>query len=151
MTMIAVRAARSEDKTAWLPLWHGYCAFYNTAIPAPVTEATWARIHDPAQPFGCLVACGEGDRLLGFAVYVLHPNTWSTQTLCYLEDLFVAEDARGLGAGRALIEALAALGRREKWLRIYWMTKKDNARARALYDRLTPATDWVRYDMPLTP
>lgn len=151
MTMIAVRAARPEDKAAWLPLWHGYCAFYKTAIPARVTEATWARIHDPAQPFGCLVACGEGDRPLGFAAYVLHPNTWSTQTLCYLEDLFVAEDARGLGAGRALIEALAAIGRRENWLRVYWMTKKDNAQARALYDRITPATDWVRYDLPLNP
>ena len=47
---------------------------------------------------------------------------------------------RGCGAGRALIEALVARARRERWYRVYWMTKAGNQTARKLYDRITPVT-----------
>jgi GNAT superfamily N-acetyltransferase len=80
---------------------------------------------------------------------VLHPHSWSAQLVCYLEDLFVAPDARGSGTAQALIDALAARGRAEGWRRLYWHTHENNYRARALYDRVTPRTDYVRYDIPL--
>jgi RimJ/RimL family protein N-acetyltransferase len=53
------------------------------------------------------------------------------------------------GAGRALIEGIVALGRRHGWRRVYWHTHEDNHRARTLYDRLAPRTDYVRYDIDL--
>lgn len=71
------------------------------------------------------------------------------RTVCYLEDLFVAPEARGSGAGRALIEGLAALGREHGWRRVYWHTHEDNYRARTLYDRVVPRTDYIRYDIDL--
>jgi GNAT superfamily N-acetyltransferase len=146
---ITVRPARADDHPAWLGLWRGYCAALGGAVPESVTEGVWQRIlaADPAT--GCLLACPGDGEPVGLANYVLHPNTWSLQTLCYLEDLFVAPAARRSGAGRALIDGLVALGRQHNWRRVYWHTHEDNARARRLYDRFAPPTDYVRYDIEL--
>jgi len=56
----------------------------------------------------------------------------------------LAEDA-----ARALIEAVADEGRRRDWRLIRWITAEDNARARALYDKLAEATHWKTYDIKL--
>lgn len=144
---VSVRAAREADKAAWLPLWNGYCDFYETVVPPSVTEHTWRRMLTTAE-MGCLVA-NDGPALVGFAAYVVHPGTWSAAPVCYLEDLFVAPEARRRGVARALIEALAALGRDRGWRRIYWQTKAQNVTAQALYEKLAKRTDWVRYDLDL--
>jgi GNAT superfamily N-acetyltransferase len=143
---ILVRPPTAEDRLAWFELWRSYCGFYGTFVPDSVSGATWERLMNPAQPMMCLLACDDGE-VFGFANAVLHLNTWTTKHICYLEDLFVAPEKRGKGAGRALIQALAECGRDENWFRIYWMTKRDNAPARRLYDTITPVTDWVRYDL----
>ena len=84
----------------------------------------------------------------GFVNYVLHPSTWGTADTCYLEDLFVSPEARGSGAGRALIEAVLERAKAYGWDKVYWHTRADNARARALYDSFAPADDFVRYVVP---
>ena len=144
-----LRAAAAEDEAAWRRLWRGYCESLDATLPDEVTSGVWQRILDPASPLHCLVARGEDGSPIGFANYVLRPHTWSLRLACYLEDLFVAPEARGTGAGRALIEGLVALGRQRNWRRVYWHTHEDNYRARTLYDRVTPRTDYVRYDIDL--
>jgi len=67
-----------------------------------------------------------------------------TQPLCYLEDLFVDDAARGKGAGRALIEAIINEARVKGWSKVYWVTREGNP-ARALYDKLAVVDDYVRY------
>ena len=149
MTTPAIRPVAAGDKAAWLHLWHGYLAFYDKALDPKITEATWRRLLDESQPIHGLVAL-DGTTIFGFANYVLHPGTWTDRPVCYLEDLFVAPDARGHGAGRALIESLVERAKALGWYRIYWQTRQNNASARRLYDRMTPATDWVRYDIAVT-
>jgi GNAT superfamily N-acetyltransferase len=39
---------------------------------------------------------------------VFHRGTWTIGNFCYLEDLFVAPNARNRGVARALIEAVYA-------------------------------------------
>ena len=126
-----------------------YCAFYETTLPEAVTAATWERILDPAIAINALVALDETGTVIGFANYVLHPHTWSTETLCYLEDLFVASEARGQNVGHTLIDFLIAAGRTNDWGRVYWHTGTHNAAARRLYDRVTLADDMVRYTVSL--
>jgi GNAT superfamily N-acetyltransferase len=86
-------------------------------------------------------------KVYGFANCVVHENTWETQPVCYLEDLFVAPSARGHGIGAALIEWLRNAMRAEGWARLYWMTKEDNVQARKLYDRFSKADGFVRYQI----
>ena len=63
----------------------------------------------------------------------------------------VGAQARGRGVGRALLEWLRNAMRAEGWARLYWMTRRDNAPARALYDSFTQADDFVRYVLRPTP
>jgi len=109
-----------------------------------VTDRTWKRILDPDSQVMCIVAEVDG-QVYGFANCVVHENTWETQAVCYLEDLFVTPAARGHGIGAALIEWLRNAMRAEGWARLYWVTGADNHAARQLYDRFARADGFVRY------
>lgn len=144
---IAIRPIEPRDRAAWDEMWTGYLAFYETALWPEVSDDTFARVLSGAL-IG-LVAVDARDRPLGFVHALVHAGTWSPKPVCYLEDLFVREEARGLGAGRALIEALAERGRAEGWLRVYWQTAQDNETAQRLYDKIGKRTNWLRYDLDL--
>ncbi len=147
---VRVRAAQPGDQQAWLGLWTDYCAFYKAEVPARVTATLWARVLDPAFPVNGLVAEGADGTLLGLCHYVLHPHTWSADPVCYLEDLFTTQTARGRGVGRSLIRHLEELGRTAGWNRVFWHTEGTNATARMLYDKVTGGADgFVRYTIPL--
>ncbi|MBO6633888.1 GNAT family N-acetyltransferase [Parvibaculum sp.] len=145
---LIIRPFEARDRAAWEAMWAGYLAFYETVLPPETSADTWARFLAAAPGHIGLIAEGEGGPL-GFAHAILHPGTWSPKPVCYLEDLYVNEAARGQGAGRALIEALADKGRAEGWLRLYWQTAKDNNNAQHLYDKVAQRTDWVRYELDL--
>lgn len=145
---VEIRPATPADEAAWRALWADYLAFYRVDLAPEITDATWRRVFDPASALGMLVAEEDG-RLLGFALHLAHESTWVATPDLYLEDLFVAEGTRGKGVGRKLIDGLIALGRERGYSRLYWMTAKDNARARALYDSFTASDDHVRYRLSL--
>ena len=147
--MLDIRDPKPEDEGVWRELWAGYNRFYEATVPEEATAGTWARILDPGSAIFCRLAVRDG-AVVGFANCVVHPSTWSTLSSCYLEDLFVALDARGTGAGRALIQDLIDQGRAKGWRRVYWHTRQDNAVARRLYDRFAPADGFVRYVINLT-
>lgn len=142
--MITVRPLALADRPAWDLLWNGYLVFYRCDLAPEITEATWARFFDPTAPMEALVAV-DGDRLVGLVHMVFHPSTWVAGTTCYLEDLFVADTARGLGAGRALIEATATHARARGAERLYWLTHETNTTARALYDRVAHRSGFIHY------
>jgi GNAT superfamily N-acetyltransferase len=150
---LTVRHARPEDEAGWRVLWRGYCTFYKVEVPEAVTAETWRRCLDPAFPaLRCLVADSqgpEGHGLVGFATLLEHPGTWSIESVGYLEDLYVARDARKRGAGTALISACAAIAKKSGWAKLYWRTQAGNTAARSLYDKMAKQTDWVVYDWPL--
>jgi len=143
-----IRAARHGDHTAWLPLWHGYNAFYGregaTALPDAITASTWARFFDPLEPMRAFVAERDGD-LVGLVHIVLHRSTTMLGPTCYLQDLFTAPAARGQGVGRALIEAVYGFADEQGIGRVYWMTQTTNAAGRALYDRVAEHQGFIIY------
>lgn len=142
--MIEVRAIEPDDAARWRELWLAYNRFYETDVPETVTAHTLARLLDDAAPLVGRIATRDG-LIVGFSASVLHAATWDARPVCYLEDLYVAETARGMGAGRALIDDLIALARARGWGRLYWHTRASNTAARRLYDSYTTADDFVRY------
>lgn len=144
MTAATIRAALPSDEAEWRALWSGYCEFYGADVATEISDRTWQRILDPDSAIMCIVAEVEG-KVYGFANCVVHENTWEAQPVCYLEDLFVHPSARGRGIGGALLEWLRNSMRAEGWARLYWVTQRDNVRARSLYDRFAQADDFVRY------
>jgi GNAT superfamily N-acetyltransferase len=142
---ISIRSLRANDREQWLQLWRGYLTFYESDVPAEVTDLTWSRILDPEAPIHGLCGVDEDGRLLGIVHYLFHPVTWAAGPRCYLEDLFTAKEARGRGAGRALIEAVYAAADARGADQVYWLTQDTNATARRLYDQVARATPFIKY------
>ena len=141
----------AADRPRWTELWRAYLEFYKTALPDAVFAATWARILDDTALHG--LAAREGGRvdgrIVGITHFLFHGSAWTTTPVCYLQDLFVDEAARGQGAARALIDAVAARARAQASTRLYWLTQDNNAAARRLYDRLARYNGFIRYEYPL--
>lgn len=146
MSNVVIRPLRAEDRAEWMPLWQTYLSFYSQDLSDEVTETTFSRLVGDGAHAG-LVAEREGG-LIGFVNYLFHHSTWSIAQTCYLEDLFVAEAARGTGAGRKLIEGVYQAADAEKCSGVYWHTHHYNETARRLYDRIGKLSDFVRYDRP---
>ncbi|WP_315987392.1 GNAT family N-acetyltransferase [Actinomadura sp. HBU206391] len=145
-TVIDIGPLRSGDRAAWEVLARGYKTFYRTTVPGDRYDETWRRLLSDADLHG--IGARLDGRLVGIAHYLFHATFWSADA-CYLQDLFVDEAARGQGAARALIERVAETSRERGASRLYWTTKEDNTRARALYDDVARFHGFIRYDHPL--
>jgi GNAT superfamily N-acetyltransferase len=149
MTSVVIRHAKPQDETQWRVLWHNYNIFYEAPkITEVVTASTWERILSDTSAISCLVA-EEAGMLKGFIHYVIHPRTWSTRDTCYMEDLYVAPEARGRGIARRLCATLKAICMEKNLSRIYWNTAEGNAIARTFYDTIATKDDFIRYVMLL--
>lgn len=149
---VVVRPIAASDYEWWLPLWIAYNEFYGrtgaTALPAQVTAMTWSRFLDTNEAVRALVAEAQG-KIIGFAHYLFHRSTISTTNVCYLQDLFTAEAARGLGVATALIEAVYTAAEASGANRVYWQTHETNQVARRLYDKLAERSGFIVYRKPL--
>jgi GNAT superfamily N-acetyltransferase len=145
---IQVRPLGAGDHSLWLPLWRGYQAFYKVDIPAEVSAVTWARLLDPAEPMGGALAW-DGPQAVGLVHHIRHRSCWTVGDYCYLQDLFVAPEARGKGAGRQLIMHVYALARAAGCARVYWLTHETNTQAMRLYDLVAERSGFVQYRKPL--
>lgn len=142
---VTIRPLAAADRDAWAPLWQGYLDFYKTDLAPEVTDVTWNRLLDPAEDMHCLVAENETGEMIGVVHYLYHRVTWAVADRCYLEDLFVAEAARGTGAGRALIEAVYKAADERGADQVYWLTQDFNEEGRRLYDRVGRVTPFIKY------
>jgi GNAT superfamily N-acetyltransferase len=83
----------------------------------------------------CDIAESDG-RPVGFAVWFYTYSTFEGAHGLYLEDIFVIPEARGTGAGLALMRRLARRCRDEGLKRLEWQVLDWNAPSIAFYDRL---------------
>ena len=144
----SIAPLNSSDWTDWEELWAGYLAFYRHELTDAQTELTFARLLDPAVDMWAAIARDADGRAVGMVHWLTHASTWSPSPYVYLEDLFVASDARGGGVGRALIGHVTDWARERGLSKVYWQTAADNATARALYDSLA-TTEFIVYETAL--
>jgi len=143
---LEIRDVRPEDEQAWRKLWDAYLAFYKVTLDPEITVLTWKRILDPLSAVSMRVAEVDGE-LAGFAIFLSHLSTWVRNNDCYLEDLYLDERFLGQRIGRALMDDLIAICRKNGWERLYWHTDEGNVRARKLYDSYVKVDGHVRYRM----
>jgi len=125
MSAIDIRRATPEDATTI----HDFIvqlAIYEREPDAveATPESLRAQLAFDQPPFRALIASVSGLDV-GFALWFPTFSTWTGQVGIHLEDLFVQEDQRGSGAGRALLAELARLtveggGRRLEWQVLDW-------------------------------
>jgi GNAT superfamily N-acetyltransferase len=149
---MAIREATEDDVEALKPLLRGYTDFYESN---PTDEGLEAMARDviaaPEDKAFLLVATDdESGEVVGFAL-----NQWKWSSLNgarapVMDDLFVAEKARGAGHADALIEAVADVARRHGAPLISWFTMPDNKRAHTVYDRVGgTAETLLEYELEL--
>jgi len=133
-----------------LPLIAAYQRFYEAEdIDEERNRGFFRRFLAPSE-VGMLLAAREGEEIAGYAcLYWSFSSTQAVETVL-MNDLFVGEDARGRGVGRALIEASAEVARERDAAQLEWATAPDNLTAQRLYDSTGAArSEWIEYELGL--
>lgn len=84
---------------------------------------------------------------IGYAVYFFNYSTWLGRNGLYLEDLYVTPEARGTGAGKALLKHLARIAVSRDCGRFEWSVLDWNEPAIQFYESLgaRPQEEWTTY------
>ena len=144
-----ITTVTEADLPELLPLMRAYCDFYEVD---PSDEALLALaqtlIADPDEGVQ-LIARDDGGAAVGFATIFWTWSTLSAARLGVMNDLFVAEDARGGGHADALIAECAERCRERGAPELAWQTAHTNLRARAVYERVGATRDerWLDYSL----
>jgi GNAT superfamily N-acetyltransferase len=147
VTEHSIRTVGAADLDELLPLMRSYCDFYGVSpTDADLLALARALTDDPEHEGVQLLARDSGGLVAGFATLYW---TWSTTNafrIGVMNDLFVAERARGHGVAEQLIEACRTECVRRGAHRLTWQTAADNHRAQAVYDRVGATREqWVDY------
>jgi RimJ/RimL family protein N-acetyltransferase len=141
-----VRPLRRSDHEHWVRLFEGYATFYERNLTTGQLATVWNWVFEDQTTVALVVTEGPEGPPVGLA----HLRSWRRPLWAaehgYLDDLFVAPEARGTGAVHALFAAIGDLARDRGWAVVRWTTAADNYRAQAVYDRYAERTSWVTYD-----
>lgn len=93
------------------------------------------------------ILCFDGEQAIGFAVYFFNYSTWLGKNGLYLEDLFVSPDARGNGAGKAIMKYLANQALAKDCGRFEWVVLDWNKPAIDFYESIGARAqdEWIIY------
>jgi len=128
-----IRSATAADVAQILIFIRALAVYERAPDAVTATEERLLRDGFGPRPFyRCLMAEHEG-KPAGFAFYFFNYSTWKGRPGIYLEDLFVEPAFRGLGIGRALLEAVAADALQEGCDRLQWEVLDWNTQAIDFY------------------
>lgn len=144
MTPVTLRPVGTHDHAAWRSLWQAYLRFYQTELTDEVYLSTWQRLLDPNEPTHSTLAWVD-DKAVGLVNFIYHRTNWSIQNSCYLQDLYVDSEQRGLGIGRQLIEHVYATAKAADCTRVHWLTHETNATAISLYEQIADRPGFIQF------
>lgn len=118
---ITVRFARAGDRNNWLVLWFDYLSKAGLTSDDNNGINTWQRIMDMNSSIICWVAEVD-NHIAGFAVAVVQDCVLENDPICCIEHIYVMEELRGKGLGKALIQAIKLERDFAGWSKIYWLS-----------------------------
>ncbi len=142
-----VTAAQFEEL---LPLIAAYQRFYEVDdIDEERNRVFFRRFLAPSED-GMLLGARQDGRFAGYACLYWHFSSLRATESVLMNDLYVEQDQRGRGVGRALIEASAAVARERGASNLEWVTDLDNHTAQRLYDSTAAKRhEQLEYDLDL--
>src|SRR5271156_1111589 len=133
--MVLIRPANVDDCAVLRTMIRELAEFERLLEFVTIREEDLARDGFGENPrFRGLIAEWDG-QAAGYALFYGYYSTWAGPGL-YLEDLFVREQFRGKGIGKALLAAVARIARDEKCCALRWEVLDWNTKAIDLYEAL---------------
>lgn len=131
--MLRVRLCEEADHPALAGVMAEMQGHYKVPCP-PEAEI---RTGLASRPAGAELLVAEHDgAVVGFAAFsAIYPGP-GLRAGCVLKEIYVAEAARGLGAGKALLAELARLALGRGFGRIDWTAARDDERLLRFYESL---------------
>ncbi|MDF0733397.1 GNAT family N-acetyltransferase [Pseudomonas entomophila] len=144
MPSVTIRPVSANDHAAWQPLWQAYLRFYQTTLADEVSQTAWQRIIEPSEPTNAALAWVDG-KAVGMVNWIYHRSNWSIENACYLQDLYVEGEQRGLGIGRQLIEHVYATAKGAGCIKVHWLTHETNDTAISLYEQVAERPGFIQF------
>ena len=133
---LTVRRGTARDVPTIVALIRGLARYERLAAQMKATTRAIRRDGFGRRRYFETLICRRGGEPIGFALYFFTYSTFMGKPTLYLEDLFVVPAARGAGAGRALLAALARIALRRGCGRMEWAVLDWNRPAIRFYERL---------------
>ena len=134
--MLTIRPTTREDVTKLLTLIRGLATYEKKLHKAIVTQADLLRDGFGPQPkFRALIAEWQG-KAAGYASFFYFYSTFQGRAALFLEDLFVPDEFRGKGIGKALLVAVCKLAVEEGCFALRWEVLDWNRPAIEFYEKL---------------
>ena len=144
---VTVRELKNGDFFNWFDVYLGYAEFYDTELTDDKAVLAWSQLTDPNHEMSALVAVDENERFVGLAHFRPFARTLHASRGLYVDDLFVIDEARNAGVGRALLEAVRERAVQGRFSVVRFITAADNTVAQQLYDSMAEKTSWVTYEL----
>lgn len=143
--MIDIRKAEPDDVPLILEFIQSLAEYERLRDSCVATEENLRATLFSSQPAAEVIIASIDGNPVGFALFFHNYSTFLAQRGLYLEDLFVKPEARGEGAGFALLSALARIALERNCGRVEWAVLDWNQLAIDFYQRLgaTPLDDWT--------
>ena len=142
----SVRKIQLKDKEQWQELYKGYANFYKVEMNTQILETVWSWLHNKNHELNGIVYEID-ENIVALAHYRRMPRPLKGQDIGFLDDLFVEPIHRGKKIGEKLLNELKNISKSKEWGLIRWLTRDDNLRAKALYDRVAKKTSWDLYEL----
>jgi len=142
---LRIRPGTRRDAPTILALIRGLAEYEKLLHEAKGTVAKIRRHGFGKHRYFETLLCFDGKTPIGFALYFFTYSTFLTAPTLYLEDLFVVPDARGRGAGKKLLAALAKIAVRRGCGRMEWAVLDWNTPSIGFYESLGARLrkDWI--------
>ena len=144
---LTIRFATAADAETIVGFVRGLAEYEREPDAVELTAAQLeAELESDEPPFECLIAEANG-AAVGFALFFRNYSTWRGRLGLFLEDIFVPEQHRGLGVGRALMRRLAQIASERGWGRMEWSVLDWNTPAQDFYRKAgaRPLTEWTTW------
>ena len=146
---ITVRPATAREFTTVWDLVMGLAVYERRRRHVRSTPAALRRHGSGRRPYFTALICRRGAEPIGVAIYLTTYSTFAGRPTLYIEDIFVRPEARGEGAGLALMRALARIAVRAGCRRMAWSVLRWNRPAINFYRRLgaETVTAWISMEL----
>jgi GNAT superfamily N-acetyltransferase len=147
---LVVRAARPADLPRVWEMLNGLALYERlTEYVSGTREDLGRHLFGTPPIVECLVA-ERGAELVGYALFYPTYSSFRTRAILWLEDLFVERSARGSGAGRQLLAAVARRALERGCARLDWNVLDWNEPSIQFYEHVgakRAQIDWFTYSL----